>query len=347
MKWFVRIAMIFTWVALLFAFMRTEKNESPERTLNVFAWGNCFSPESIEQFTKKTGIKVNLSHYASNEELLTKLSALEGKGYDLIVPSDYAVEILKQQKLIKKVDHLQVKRFAEIDTFLQGHKFDEDNTYSIPLQWDVLGVGYNKNLVKDDNFTPTLKQIFTDCGIKTAMTNDPVEAFNIAAFYLYGQNEKLSDEQVNNVARLLSNQKNWVEAYSSMRADYILATENVPYALAMTSYILDAAEHSSSIEFGLPKEGTFLSIESFAIPIGSKKDKEVYELINFLMQDKVLRDSADKYGSFPSIVQKDMQVQKEYDQARKTLEDENYPRLFVNHVIPESVVRSIWIKVKS
>lgn len=41
--------------------------------LNVFNWGEYINPEVLKAFEAETGIKVNLSTYSSNEEMLAKV----------------------------------------------------------------------------------------------------------------------------------------------------------------------------------------------------------------------------------------------------------------------------------
>ena len=55
--------------------------------VNVYAWPDYIWPEHMESFEKKTGIKVNLAKYGSNDEVLTKLKASKGKGFDIVFPS--------------------------------------------------------------------------------------------------------------------------------------------------------------------------------------------------------------------------------------------------------------------
>src|SRR3989304_6903588 len=69
------------------------------RTLSLLVWGDLIPPSLIAQFEKETGIKVYLNFYYSNEELAVKLKATRGENYDLIVPSDYTVKILKEEGL--------------------------------------------------------------------------------------------------------------------------------------------------------------------------------------------------------------------------------------------------------
>src|SRR5690349_4548359 len=57
-----------------------------DKVLNVYNWSDYIEPSVLEDFTKKTGIKVNYDVFDSNEVLETKLLTAH-TNYDLVVPS--------------------------------------------------------------------------------------------------------------------------------------------------------------------------------------------------------------------------------------------------------------------
>ena len=70
-------------------------SKESERVINVLNWSSYIPMDVVEDFEKETGIKVNYSTYSSNEELLAKISSAKAGTYDLIFPSDYMIEIMK------------------------------------------------------------------------------------------------------------------------------------------------------------------------------------------------------------------------------------------------------------
>lgn len=104
-SFFIRFSIMVFWSAIILALLYLPGMQifpSKEKSINVFTWGDILERSVIDEFERSTGIKVHLSYYASNEELLVKLKATGGKGYDLIIPSDYSVKILKEEGLLKK-----------------------------------------------------------------------------------------------------------------------------------------------------------------------------------------------------------------------------------------------------
>ena len=94
-------------VALLIAASPAFAEEAKE--LNVFSWSEYIPQEVVNGFTKETGIKVVLSTYESNEAMYAKLKLLGAKGYDLVVPSGYFVEVMAQDNLLAKLDKSKIK----------------------------------------------------------------------------------------------------------------------------------------------------------------------------------------------------------------------------------------------
>ena len=132
------------------------------------------NPRPLTEFEKETGIKVNLSFYASNEELQVKMKATGGEGYDLIMPSDYAVSILMKEDLIQPLDHSKIDFWDSLYPVLLNQKFDPGNRYSIPFEWEVFGFGFDSDFFKDRSPPNTWRAIFDPDYIdyQIAMKND-------------------------------------------------------------------------------------------------------------------------------------------------------------------------------
>lgn len=274
---------LWTGIVISFLFLLNLKLKVEERSINVFAWDGTFVRSYIKKFEEVTGIKVYLSIYNSNEELLTKLFTSRAKGYDLVVPSGYVMKRLIKADLLKKIDRTQLNFFDKINPLLLGHFFDPKNEYSIPFEWEIYCVGINTNFISKDDFSNPWDLIFKrphNTSQKIIMVNDLVEAIIFAATYLYGHVENLSDRQLEKVRMLLINQREWVEAYCNVRTDYFLGTDNAVAVVAQSSEVWRAMRDYKNVDFIIP-EKPFVSIESCVIPKESKKENLVYEFMNF------------------------------------------------------------------
>ena len=104
----------------------TASSSTGERVLNVCSWSEYLPQDVRDAFTAKTGIKINLTLYESNEMLLDKLQT-GVSDLDLVVPSDYTVAILKRQNMVQKIDATKIPNWKNLDPRLMGRAYDPKN----------------------------------------------------------------------------------------------------------------------------------------------------------------------------------------------------------------------------
>jgi spermidine/putrescine transport system substrate-binding protein len=114
--------------------INTNSSTESDQVLNVAIWSNYLSKEMAEKFSKETGIKLNFSNYATNEELLAKIQT-GGSGIDVAVPSDYMVAVMAKLNLLEKLDLAQISEFKNIDSRFLDKEFDPKNIFSIPYSF--------------------------------------------------------------------------------------------------------------------------------------------------------------------------------------------------------------------
>ncbi len=352
MKYLIRTGVIIFWAALICGvlylpeinFFSREKN-----SINIFAWGDILDPAVVAEFEKTTGIKVYLNYYSSNEELLVKMKATRGEGYDLIVPSDYTVQLLAKEGLLKQIDHKKCTFFKDLNPLLLDHRFDPGNLYSLPLEWEAFGLGIDKAYFEAHPAPPSWDLIFKPQDYKIVMLNDPVETILIASYYLYGPVDSLTPEQLAGVQKLLIEQKKWVEAYADFRGDYFLATKNSPVAIAASSYIWRTMRRFPFIGFIIPKEGSFLSLENVSIPAATRKDDLVYEFLNYIYSPESVAAHYETYGFFPPTLNALhlMNLDPTAEAIIRSAPEEFKKFQFTRVVATQQQMRDLWVEVKA
>lgn len=347
-----RALVVIFWIALIFGILYWPSGLffREKKSINVFAWGDILDPSVVAEFEKSSGIKVNLNFYASNEEMIVKLRATGGEGYDLIVPSDYSVEILTKEQLLKPLDKSQLTFFSNLNPRLLNHNFDPDNRYSVPFEWELFVLGIDKDFFRGKAIDPSWKMIFdpTVIDYKITMSNDPIQTLTMASFYLYGPLPSLSDTQLKNVTDLLIQQKDSVNAYADFRADYFLATKNSAVAVTSSSYIWRTMRKFPFVDYVIPKEGTFITIENFCIPHTSKKENLTYQLINFLYSRHSMKTHYETYGIFPATL--DVTDDLNLDPKTRELMTMSSPDLqlhFARLLTSQGKIRDTWVQIKT
>ena len=120
-------------------------------TVNFTTWPNYFAQENLDNFTAKTGVRINVAIFGSNEEMLAKLQA-GSTGWDVFVPTNYTISTYKDLDLIEALD---LARLPNYDVASQEKRFTEPGvidgtTYAVPKDWGTTGYAINtKNITSN------------------------------------------------------------------------------------------------------------------------------------------------------------------------------------------------------
>jgi len=345
----IRIGIILLWSLILLSIPFVPKlYQKHDKTIHILAWGDILDPKLLKAFEEKTGIRVRCSYYSSNAELLVKLKATKGNEYDLIIPSDYATVMLIQEGLLQPLDHAKLP-YQDVHQGLLGHAYDPESQYTIPFAWEVFVFGIHQETFKER--TPSWRLVFDPSCIdyRIAMVNDPVEAIAFASFYLFQDAQTLlNPAKVLAVRDLLRKQRSVIEAYASFRGDYFLATGSCSLAIASSSYFWRTLRLFPHISLLIPEEGTFLTIENFAIPKYSKQTVYTYELLAYLFTQESMQSHFHTLGFFPSTW-KEPPLDIPQEAAVLMRYFTTYPEKFhfVRELLSQQQTQELWIDVKS
>jgi len=352
-KLFKSIFVVIFWVFVAFALLfspRFFKIFGQRKAINVFMWSGVVDPCLFAKFEKETGIGVNVSYYDGNEELLVKLLATGGRGYDLVVPSDYIVAFLIKNNLLKKIDKTKLDFFDKLNPTLIGLDYDPKNDYSIPSEWYILGIGFNRSLFPKGLPEASWDLLFDPLKIpqNIVVINDSRELITLALWHKYGKIKPLTTPELKEIKKILINQKKHIEAYSDFRGDFLLESGNCSLAILPSSYAWRTAAEDSNIVFKIPKEGTFISIENYVIPALSKRADLVYEFINFLFRPEHQKHNFENQILLSTRMDADYMFNEPF--LKESLEyvnpqSDKRPILFHN-VLTDSQVNEIWMAVK-
>ncbi len=270
-------------------------------SINVYNWGEYIADGSEEgildvnaEFTKLTGIKVNYSTYATNEELYAKLKG-GGSSYDIIIPSDYMISRMISEDMLLPLDMDNIPNFKNITSTFVNPEYDPENKFSVPYTWGTVGIIYDNTAISDDSFG---WEILWDEQYKDQilMFDNPRDAFAVAELYLgYSLNTE-NPEELGKAAELLKKQKTLVQAYVMDEIfDKMGAGEAVlaPYYAGDALTLMDEYEHLS---FVIPEEGTNLFVDAMCIPAGARNKEAAEMYINFMCEPDVAYSTTSYIG---------------------------------------------------
>lgn len=349
-RWIIRALFVLFWVGALYLFLHLPAIYEyllPQKRIKILAYADSLNADFLADFEQETGIKVQINYFENNQELFVKLRESQEAGYDLIMPSDYVVELLIEEGLLKKIDTSRLNFWPDIYPSLLGHSFDPHNEYTVPYFWGIYGLGYDQDYFESELPPDTWglifdKKIAPPC---VGMIDDVRELILIAGLYLYGDVSQINEEQLKEIKDLLLQQKEWVRVYSDSRTDYVLIAKTCPVSLVVSSDVSRTMRYYDNIKFLLPQEGSFAIIDSCAVPATSNKEEYVYAFLNYLYSPPVLQRYINRFGFFPP--REGVQPPKvNFPYTKPT--PELFEKLnFFSTKIPASELNKIWIALKA
>ncbi|PWU18034.1 MAG: spermidine/putrescine ABC transporter substrate-binding protein [Bdellovibrio sp.] len=253
------------------------------RTVNLAIWGNYLDPEDEKRFTQQTGIKLNITNYSSNEELLAKVQA-GASGIDVAVPSDYMVGVMIKLGLLEPLKSDLIPNIAELDPQFLKQSYDPTNTFSLPYAWTTTGLAVHKDLVR----TPVKgwKDVISNADLdgKISLLDDKREVMAVAAKINRFPVNTTDDQQLAQIKKTLLDLHKKVKMFRSDTVDPLVGKE-ITVAHAYSGDTLQAWRKThGKVEYVFPEEGGTWGIDNVVIFKNSSHLEEAHALINFFFQ---------------------------------------------------------------
>lgn len=263
----------------------TTQDKAASQEVNLAIWGNYMAPEIQKKFTEQTGIKINISNYSSNEELLAKVQS-GASGIDVAVPSDYMVQIMIKTGLLEELKIDQIPNAKLISSEWLNPAYDQGNKFSLPYGWSTTGIAINRELYKGS--IKGWKDLFNskDLKGKVSLLDDGRE---VAGAALKMNGFSLNTTKTEELKKAKEDLLSFKPQVKMFRSDTIDALTNKEVAVAQ-AYSVDAlqaaAKTNGKIEYVVPSEGSTLSTDNVVIMKGSKNPQAALQLINFLLSSE-------------------------------------------------------------
>jgi spermidine/putrescine transport system substrate-binding protein len=272
------------------------------KTLYLYNWDNYIDPGLLKDFEKEFGVKVVEDKFASNEELLAKLQT-GASGYDVAVPSDYAVRIMIRQGLLAPLDHAKLPNLRHLAPRFRTPGYDPGLQFSVPYLWGTTGIGYSRRHFGanppaswDDLFNP--EKLKRNRG-RVSMLNDMREAIGAALIYR-GHSPNSTDKKQLEAARVvLVAQKPFIAKYDSEAYRDSLAAGETVLAHGWSGELFAAQKNNPDIAFAAPREGTFLFVDNLVIPKSAKNRDTALVFIDYLLRPEVAARNS-RYLRYPT-----------------------------------------------
>ena len=277
-----------------------------EKRLNIYNWSDYIAEDTVPNFEKATGIKVNYDVYDSNDTLEAKLLAGHS-GYDLVVPS--AAPYLARQAasgVYRKIDKAALKNYGNLDPQLLAAAANADpgNQYGVPYMWGTTGFGYNRTMVKaalgdraptDSSaliFDPANAKKLASCGI--SLLDSAQELFPAALAYLGRDPLSRDPGDLDRAVAVIEAIRPYIRKFHSSEYINDLANGDLCVAWGYSGDIVQArnrareAKNGIDIAYTIPKEGAMIWIDMMAIPADAPHPANALAFIDYILRPEVV-----------------------------------------------------------
>ncbi len=279
-------------------------------TLRLLTWGNYAPDKVIEMFEAKyPDIKVEVT-FSNNEEMVAKLRATGGAGFDLAQPShDRIFSAQKEFNIYKPLDLSKINTDAMDPKLLEGVTANttiDGEVYAVPMEWGTSGLMVDKTKAPDiknwsDLCDPQYKGRTSMrlrrtilLGMAYSMGKDP-----FAAYGDLGEYQKILDEVTEKLIACKDNIKTYWKAGDDLSALMLSGEVIASETWDSTAYKLYG--QNPNIVFVPPATGALAWIDTFALPRKGEADDAAYKWINFVMQPEIVPLMSAQSGAIVAV----------------------------------------------
>ncbi|MDO8296653.1 MAG: polyamine ABC transporter substrate-binding protein [Caulobacter sp.] len=273
-------------------------------TLHIYNWSDYIDPALLDEFTRETGIKVVYDTFDSNEMLETKVLT-GGTGYDIVAPSNHNIPRYVTAGALTPLDFSKLPGRKNLwpDLMARMEPFDPGGKYTVPYMWGTMGIGFNTAEIAkrlpgvtidswDVVFKPENLAKLKDCGVYFLDASEDMYAVTLNYLGKDPNSRDIADyEAATNL--LVSLRPSITKIHSS---EYInaLANGDACIAIGYSGDILQAATRAEEAKNGveiayvIPKEGSQVWFDVFAIPADAPNKDAAYKFLDYMLRPQVI-----------------------------------------------------------
>lgn len=257
-------------------------------------WDGYMPADLLENFTKETGIEAEHTVHATNEEVMGKVTASGGKGYDVLFVSGQFVEALAKLGLIAELDHANIPNLANLYPEASQLGYDPGNKYSVPYAWGTTGLCYRSDLVSTEptSWMDLLKPADDLKGKVTMLSTD--RWLMGAGLKALGYSVNSTDEAEIAAAKdLLIEAKKNLLAYDDTTFYSKLVSGEASLVHAWDGWCNYGIAENGDIKYVVPKEGTDMWVDTMVVTAASENKAAAEAFINYVLRPEVHRWAAE------------------------------------------------------
>ena len=263
-----------------------------EKVVNILSWVGYIDDDTLAAFERETGIDVVWSPMDSIDNMLLKVTEGGGAEYDLILSSDYSLDILRKAGLLQKLDKEKLTNYQNLDPQFLGQVYDPDDEYVIPY------IAGSPLIIYDPEAVPF--EITSYADLWNEALKDSVAVMDNSriicgiALKTMGKSFNETDPEVlSQMQEVLLPLYANIRTFGDMESYSAVTTGEASVGFLFTPFVYMVQMDHPEYTVVYPEEGLGYGVDGFVIPEGAAHPDSAHELLNYLMRPEVAAHNAE------------------------------------------------------
>lgn len=253
-------------------------------------YSEYINPSLLKDFEKKTGYKVNLELYEAQEEMLVKLQTAGTKKYDVIIASDVVIQQMIQAGLVAPLDTSKISNRVNVAPQFLGQTYDPTNAYSLPYLWGTTGILFRGKKIHPDSASYSMLFDAKNTKGNFSLLNESRSMLSMALQAIGYDANSIKQEEINKAVDYILQAKkdpHFVGFDGSVAGkNKVLSGENWA-AIVFNGEAQAAINKDSTLQFVIPKEGSFMWVDAMLISSKAANVEGAYAFMNYILDAEV------------------------------------------------------------
>ena len=254
--------------------------------LRLYNWNDYMDPDIIADFEAEFGVSVIQDFYPSNEEMQARVAA-GGAQHDVVVPSDYMIELMIEDGLLLPLTREAVPNIVNVETEFADPPYDPGLRHSVPFLWGTTGLGVNVALLGD--VEPSWDLVFDpevagNLPGRVLLLDDARETMGAALNWLGLDPNTTDEDDLRAASDAIATARDWTAAFNSdLYADLLMSGE-VVVAHGYSGNFLEAFGEDESFTYLVPTEGSTIWTDNLAILAAAPHPCTAHTFLDFILR---------------------------------------------------------------
>ena len=255
--------------------------------LVISNWDGYMAPDAVENFAKETGEAAEMVVHATNEEIMGKIIASGGEGFDVAFVSSPFAEVLNNLGLLEPIDAAKVPNLANLYAEAADLPHDPGNHFSVPYAWGTTGLCYRSDLVSPEpaSWNDLLHPAEAQAGKVTLLGTD--RWLLAAGFLAHGYSVNETDQaKLDEVTADLIEAKKTMLAFDDTTFYSKLVSGEATLVHAWDGWCNYGIAENPDIRFMVPSEGSDLWVDTMVVMKASENKDAAFKFVNYILDAK-------------------------------------------------------------